>query len=91
MNSDVFAMYQSEVDGRIVPWDLLVKDVLPEHHRDLDYIVEMLDWEANINPNFGADNKRVPEAGAKTFGETDATATTSCGCATAPVGTRPRS
>ena len=61
VNSDVFAMYESEVDGRIVPWDLLVKDVLPEYHKDLDYIVEMLDWDANTNPNFGADNKRFPK------------------------------
>ena len=61
VNSDVFAMYESEVDGRIVPWDLLVKDVLPEYHKDLDYIVDMLDWDANTNPNFGADNKRFPK------------------------------
>ena len=27
VNSDVFAMYQSLVEGRTVPWDLLVKDV----------------------------------------------------------------
>ena len=43
VNSDVFAMFQSEVEGRIVPWDLLVKDVPPEHHQDLDYIISMLD------------------------------------------------
>jgi len=60
VNSDVFAMFQSEVEGRIVPWDLLVKDVPPEHHRDLDYIVSMLDWEANVNPEFAATNKRFP-------------------------------
>jgi hypothetical protein len=35
-----------------VPWDLLVKDVPPEHHHDLDYIVSMLDWEANVDPDF---------------------------------------
>ena len=62
VNSDVFAMFQSEVEGRIVPWDLLVKDVLPEFHRDLDYIVEMLDWDANVNPNFGQDNRVFPRA-----------------------------
>jgi hypothetical protein len=61
VNSDVFAMFESEVDGRIVPWDLLVKDVKPEYHKDLDYLVEMLDWEANTNPNFGADNKLFPK------------------------------
>jgi hypothetical protein len=60
VNSDVFAMFQSEVEGRIVPWDLLVKDVRPEYHKDLDYLVDMLDWEANVNPNFGADNRVFP-------------------------------
>ncbi|HEX3876095.1 MAG TPA: hypothetical protein VHW24_03860 [Bryobacteraceae bacterium] len=52
VNSDVFAMYQSLVEGRTVPWELLVKDVPPEHHRDLDYLLDMLDWDANTDPNF---------------------------------------
>ncbi len=52
VNSDVFAMFQSLVEGRAVPWDLLVKDVPPESHRDLDYIIGMLDWEANVDPLF---------------------------------------
>jgi hypothetical protein len=60
VNSDVFAMFQSEVEGRIVDWSLLVKDVLPEHHHDLDYLVEMLDWDANVNPEFAKSNKRHP-------------------------------
>src|SRR5690242_1627113 len=49
--SDVFGMYQSLVEGRPVPWDLLVKDVPKERHQDLDYLVDQLDWEANVNPN----------------------------------------
>ncbi len=52
MGSDVFAMYQSMVEGRYVPWDLLVKDMPKERHRDLDWIVDQLDWEANVDPNF---------------------------------------
>jgi hypothetical protein len=52
VNSDVFAMFQSMVEGRAVPWDLLVKDVPPEHHQDLDYILDMLDWDANTDPEF---------------------------------------
>ncbi len=52
VNSDVFAMYQSLVEGRTVPWELLVKDVPPEHQQDLDYLLDMLDWEANTDPNF---------------------------------------
>ena len=50
--SDVFAMFQSLVEGRPVPWDLLVKDVPEDHRHDLDYIVDMLDWEANLDPEF---------------------------------------
>ncbi|MGA3190407.1 MAG: hypothetical protein ABSF22_25155 [Bryobacteraceae bacterium] len=52
VNSDVFAMYQSLVEGRAVPWDLLVKDVPAAHHHDLDYLIEMMDWPANTDPEF---------------------------------------
>ncbi len=50
--SDVFGMYQSMVEGRYVPWQLLVKDMPKAKHRDLDFIVEQLDWDANVDPNF---------------------------------------
>jgi len=50
--SDVFAMYQSLVEGREVPWSLLVKDMPRSKHKDLDWIVEQLDWSANVDPNF---------------------------------------
>ena len=60
VNSDVFAMFQSEVEGRIVPWDLMVKDVPKEHHHDLDYLVDMLDWDANVNPEFARSNRAFP-------------------------------
>ncbi len=60
VNSDVFAMFQSEVEGRIVDWSLMTKDVLPEYHHDLDYLIGMLDWDANVNPEFARTNKRHP-------------------------------
>ena len=50
--SDVFGMYQSLVEGREVPWALLVKDVPADKHHDLDFIVEQLDWEKNVDPCF---------------------------------------
>ena len=50
--SDVFGMYQSLVEGREVPWSLLVKDMPKEKHHDLDFIVNQLDWEANVDPTF---------------------------------------
>ncbi|MGB6687250.1 MAG: hypothetical protein WBE76_05350 [Terracidiphilus sp.] len=60
VNSDVFAMFQSEVEGRIVDWSLLTKDVLPEYHHNFDYLISMLDWDANVNPEFAKSNKRHP-------------------------------
>ena len=50
--SDVFGMYQSLVEGREVPWSLLVKDMPPDRHQDLDFIVDQIDWEANVDPVF---------------------------------------
>ena len=58
--SDVFGMYQSMVEGRRVPWELLVKDVPEEHHQDLDYLVEQLDWEKNVDPEFKKHNYLEP-------------------------------
>ncbi|HEX7361258.1 MAG TPA: hypothetical protein VF283_12275 [Bryobacteraceae bacterium] len=51
-NSDVFSMFQSLVEGRAVPRELLVKDVPKEHHNDFDYLIDMLDWPANTDPQY---------------------------------------
>jgi hypothetical protein len=61
VNSDVFAMYQSLVEGRAVPWDLLVKDVPAEYHHDLDYLLDMMDWPANLDPNFAENRQFEPK------------------------------
>jgi hypothetical protein len=50
--SDVFSMWQSLVEGREVSRALLVKDIPPERHFDLDFIISELDWEANVDPYF---------------------------------------
>jgi hypothetical protein len=50
--SDVFGMYQSMVEGRAVPRSLLTKDFPQEKHGDVQHLVDALDWEGNVNPNF---------------------------------------
>lgn len=50
--SDVFGMYQNLVEGREVPWALLVKDMPEDKHQDVDFIVDQLDWDKNVDPNF---------------------------------------
>ena len=67
--SDVFAMYQSMVEGRAVPWHLLTKDMPKEKHHDLDFIINQLDWEGNINPNFKDSHYLEPIAVADTESE----------------------
>ncbi len=58
--SDVFGMYQNIVEGRYVPWSLLVKDMPADKHQDIDFIVGQLDWEKNVDPNFKANNYLEP-------------------------------
>ncbi len=58
--SDVFGMFQNIVEGRYVDWNLLVKDIPEDHHRDLDFIVGQLDWEKNVDPNFKDNNYLEP-------------------------------
>jgi hypothetical protein len=50
--SDVFAMFQSLVSEVPIDWELLVKNVPVDKKNDLDYLVSMIDWEANTVPNF---------------------------------------
>jgi hypothetical protein len=67
--SDVFGMYQSLVEGREVPWSLLVKDMPKSKHKDLDFIVDQLDWEGNTDPNFKENHYLEPVPVADTRGE----------------------
>jgi hypothetical protein len=58
--SDVFGMFQSLVEGREVPWSLLVKDMPADKHKDLDFIVGQLDWERNVDTHFKEHNYLEP-------------------------------
>lgn len=61
VNSDVFAMFQSLVEGRAVGWELLTKDVPKERAHDLDFLIGMLDWDANVDPEFANHNRVFPK------------------------------
>jgi hypothetical protein len=71
--SDVFGMYQSLVEGREVPWSLLVKDMPKSKHRDLDFIVDQLDWDENTDPHFKDNHylEPIPVKGSCGSGYTD--------------------
>jgi hypothetical protein len=50
--SDVFAMYQSLAGDTAVPEALLWKDTPPDRIGDFDWLMEVIDWELNVDPLF---------------------------------------
>jgi hypothetical protein len=58
--SDVFSMFQSLTNEVPISREYLVKDVPEDKAGDLDFLVSMLDWEANTNPDFKATHFRPP-------------------------------
>lgn len=58
--SDVYAMYQSLVGDSIVPAELLWKDTPKERLGDIDWLMEVLDWELNVDPEFRKNHFMAP-------------------------------
>jgi len=50
--SDVYGMFQSVVAGKALNRSLLVKDVPDDKKDNIDYIIDIIDWELNVLPNF---------------------------------------
>lgn len=63
--SDVFGMYQNLVEGREVPWSLLVKDMPANKHQDIDFIIDQIDWDKNLDPNFKDNHYLEPVTASK--------------------------
>lgn len=50
--SDVYGMYQSVASGKTLDKSLLVKDVPDEYKDNIDYLMDIIDWEINVDPYF---------------------------------------
>ena len=59
--SDVFSMFQSLTGDQIVGEELLWKDVPAKKTGDFDYLVELLDWDLNVDANFVANRYMRPK------------------------------
>jgi hypothetical protein len=59
--SDVFAMCECWTSSRTLSDDLLWKDVPPANRGDPDFILSLLDWEANTNPAFVDSRFMIPK------------------------------
>ena len=70
--SDVYAMYQSVLyGGQCVSEELLWKDCPPEEQGNIDYLMEVIDWEANADPDFHKNRFMAPKVIQKTTAYTE--------------------
>ena len=60
MAADVFAMYQSVVNGQIIDESLLWKNTPDDRVGDVDYLIDVIDWELNVDPHFYEHNFMAP-------------------------------
>ncbi|MBS1608884.1 MAG: hypothetical protein JSS70_09015, partial [Bacteroidetes bacterium] len=58
--SDVFAMYQSLVNNVIIPEELLWKNTPPDKIGNYEYLMEVIDWEPNVDPYFAKNHFMRP-------------------------------
>ena len=59
--SDVYAMYQSVLyGGHCVPENLLWKNCPEEEKGNYDYLIDVIDWEKNTDPNFAKNRFMKP-------------------------------
>ena len=59
--SDVYAMYQSVLyGGQCVSKDLLWKNCPEEELGNTEYLLDVIDWDANIDPNFHKNRFMAP-------------------------------
>lgn len=60
--SDVYAMFQSVLyGGQCVPESLLWKDTPREELGNFDYLLDVIDWEANVDPDFRRNHFMAPQ------------------------------
>ncbi|HPC94380.1 MAG TPA: hypothetical protein PLU87_05520 [Sedimentisphaerales bacterium] len=50
--SDVFAMYENVTHDQVVPKELLWKDTPKDKTGDVDWLLSVIDWDLNVDPDF---------------------------------------
>jgi len=51
-NSDVNSVYENIASDEVYPYDFLSENCPPDKKRDIDYIMNLMDWEKNIDPDY---------------------------------------
>jgi hypothetical protein len=59
--SDVFAMYENITHDQVVPKELLWKDTPKDKEGDVDWLLSVIDWDLNVDPNFAQNRFMAPK------------------------------
>jgi len=59
--SDVFAMYENVTHDQVVPKELLWKDTPKDKAGDVDWLLSVIDWDLNVDPDFAANRFMAPK------------------------------
>jgi hypothetical protein len=59
--SDVFAMYESVTGDTVIPEELLWKNIPEDKIGDYDFLLEVIDWDLNLDPDFVHNRKMIPQ------------------------------
>lgn len=59
-NSDVNSVYENITFGEVYPYEMLVENCPEDKKRDIDYVMSLMDWEKNVDPDYRAHYFRAP-------------------------------
>ena len=59
--SDVFAMYENITHDQVVPKELLWKDTPKDKDGDVDWLLSVIDWDLNVDPDFAMNRFMAPK------------------------------
>jgi hypothetical protein len=59
--SDVFAMYENITHNQVVPKELLWKDTPKDKQDDVDWLLSVIDWDLNVDPDFAKNRFMRPK------------------------------
>jgi len=51
-NSDVNSVYENITAGEVYPYNFLIENCPADKQRDVDYVMSLMDWDANIDPHY---------------------------------------
>lgn len=60
-NSDVNSVYENVTSGEVYPYDFLVENCPADKKHDVDYVMSLMDWEANVDPQYREKYFRPPK------------------------------